>query len=84
MTCYLYRCFNATGELLYVGVAQNALTYALGRALLPTDTPYLNIITTEPKTGSLGMRDVLMNVVASDTFRMRRGDNTTSPTGVMQ
>ncbi len=26
MTCYLYRCFNATGELLYVGVAQNALT----------------------------------------------------------
>jgi hypothetical protein len=65
-------------------VAQNALTYALGRALLPTDTPYLNIITTEPKTGSLGMRDVLMNVVASDTFRMRRGDNTTSPTGVMQ
>ncbi len=65
-------------------VAQNALTYALGRALLPTDTPYLNIITAAPKTGGLGMRDVLMNVVASDTFRMRRGDDTTSPTGVMQ
>jgi hypothetical protein len=55
-------------------VAQNALSYSIGRALLPTDAPYLTAITTAPKTGSLGMQDVLMNVVASDTFRMRRGD----------
>jgi hypothetical protein len=55
-------------------VAQNAMTYSLGRLLLPTDKPYLTDITTAPKAGSLGVRDVLMNVVASDTFRMRRGD----------
>jgi uncharacterized protein DUF1592/uncharacterized protein DUF1588/uncharacterized protein DUF1587/uncharacterized protein DUF1595/uncharacterized protein DUF1585 len=55
-------------------VAQNALSYSIGRTLLPTDAPYLTQIATAPKTGSLGVRDVLMNVVASDTFRMRRGD----------
>jgi hypothetical protein len=65
-------------------VAQNALTYSLGRALLTTDAPYLADITTAPQTGSLGVRDVLMNVVASDTFRMRRGDPTTTTTGGMQ
>jgi Protein of unknown function (DUF1592)/Protein of unknown function (DUF1588)/Protein of unknown function (DUF1587)/Protein of unknown function (DUF1595)/Protein of unknown function (DUF1585) len=57
-------------------VAQNVMTYALGRQLLATDKPYLTDITTAPQTGSLGVRDVLMNVVASDTFRMRRGDPT--------
>jgi len=57
-------------------MAQNALSYAIGRTLqLPgTDTPYLAQIATAPKTGSLGVQDVLMNVVASDTFRMRRGE----------
>jgi hypothetical protein len=60
-------------------VAQNALTYSLGRALFvtgatTTDVPYLSEITTAPQSGSLGVRDVLMNVVASDTFRMRRGE----------
>jgi len=55
-------------------VAQNALSYSIGRTLLPTDAPYLTQIATAPKTGSLGVRDVLMNVVASDTFRMRRGE----------
>jgi hypothetical protein len=62
-------------------VAQNALTYAIGRALQPTDTPYLTQITTPTQAGAvLGMRDVLMNVVANDTFRMRRGDTTTPTT----
>jgi hypothetical protein len=64
-------------------VAQNALSYSIGRALLPTDTPYIADITAAPTTGTLGVRDVLMNVVASDTFRMRRGDTTPSM-GVMQ
>jgi hypothetical protein len=61
-------------------VAQNALTYSLGRALLPTDAPYLTDITTPSSGSSLGVRDVLMNVVASDTFRMRRGDPTPTTT----
>ena len=62
-------------------MAQNMMTYSLGRQLLPSDKPYLTDITTASQAGSLGVRDVLMNVVASDTFRMRRGDSTIS-TGV--
>ena len=57
-------------------IAQNTMTYALGRDLLATDGPYLGDITTAPSNGSLGVRDVLLNVIASDTFRMRRGDPT--------
>lgn len=59
-------------------VAQNVMTYSLGRDVLPTDAPYLTDITggTAAAAG-VGLRDVLMNVVASDTFRMRRGDPTT-------
>jgi len=57
-------------------VAQNVMTYSLGRQLLPTDKPYLTDITKASQAGGLGVRDVLMNVVASDTFRMRRGDPT--------
>ncbi len=64
-------------------VAQNALSYSIGRALVPTDSPYLADITAVPQSGTLGVRDVLMNLVASDTFRMRRGDTTPSM-GVMQ
>lgn len=54
-------------------VAQNALSYATGRAIVPSDGPYLNAIATG-SNGTLGVRDVLMNVVASDAFRMRRGE----------
>jgi hypothetical protein len=62
-------------------VAQNVMTFALGRQLVASDNPYLADITSAPPTGALGVRDVLMNVVASDTFRMRRGDPTIA-TGV--
>jgi Protein of unknown function (DUF1592)/Protein of unknown function (DUF1588)/Protein of unknown function (DUF1595)/Protein of unknown function (DUF1585) len=54
-------------------MAQNALSYAIGRTLLASDAPYVADIATG-SNGSLGMRDVLMNVVASDTFRMRHGE----------
>jgi len=66
-------------------VAQNVMSYALGRTLsltgAATDQPYLADIIAPPQTGSAGVRDVLMNVVASETFRMRRGDPTTSTGG---
>lgn len=66
-------------------VAQNVMSYALGRTLVltgpATDQPYLADIVAPPQTGSAGVRDVLLNVVASDTFRMRRGDPTTSTGG---
>jgi hypothetical protein len=61
-------------------VAQNVMTYSLGRALSASDKPYLANVTTAPQAASVGMRDILMNVVASDTFRMRRGDPSTSTT----
>jgi|SRR5450432_200884 len=66
-------------------VAQNALGYALGRTLTTSDAPYLADITTAPQGATIGVRDVLMNVVASDVFRMRRGDPTmaTTTTGGM-
>jgi hypothetical protein len=54
-------------------VAQNALSYSIGRTLLSSDSPYVTDIA-GGSSGSLGVRDVLMNVVASDTFRMRRGE----------
>src|ERR1700690_1085380 len=54
-------------------VAQNALSYSIGRTLLASDSPYLADIA-KGSSGTLGVRDVLMNVVASDTFRMRRGE----------
>jgi hypothetical protein len=58
-------------------VAQNVMSYSLGRAIEPSDTPYLAQITTAPPSGAIGVRDLVLDVVANDTFRMRRGDNTT-------
>jgi hypothetical protein len=64
-------------------VAQNIMEYSLGRALVGTDKPYLADITASQQPGGLGVRDVLLKVVASDTFRMRRGDPMTTTTGGM-
>jgi Protein of unknown function (DUF1592)/Protein of unknown function (DUF1588)/Protein of unknown function (DUF1587)/Protein of unknown function (DUF1595)/Protein of unknown function (DUF1585) len=55
-------------------MAQNALSYSIGRAIVLGDTPYLTDIATASKGGTVGVRDMLMNVVASDTFRMRHGE----------
>jgi hypothetical protein len=54
-------------------IAQNALSYSIGRTLAPSDAPYLAAIA-KGSNGTLGVRDVITNVVASDTFRMRRGE----------
>ncbi|MES1173284.1 MAG: DUF1592 domain-containing protein [Myxococcales bacterium] len=54
-------------------VAQNALSYSIGRTILPSDAPYVALIA-KGASGTLGVRDILMNVAASDTFRMRRGE----------
>lgn len=64
-------------------VGQNVMTYALGRSLLPSDSAYLAEITTPPHSGQIGVRDVVLNVVANDTFRMRRGDNSTLDGGTL-
>jgi hypothetical protein len=52
-------------------VAENALGYAIGRTISASDAPYLAAIA---KDSSVGVRDIVMNVAASDTFRMRRGE----------
>jgi hypothetical protein len=54
-------------------VAQNALSYSIGRTIAPSDAPYITTIVTG-SSGAVGVRDVLMNVVASDPFRMRHGE----------
>jgi hypothetical protein len=64
-------------------VGQNVMTYGLGRALQTNDTPYLAQITTPTGSGALGVRDIVLSVVANDTFRMRRGDNTTLDGGTL-
>jgi Protein of unknown function (DUF1588)/Protein of unknown function (DUF1592)/Protein of unknown function (DUF1585) len=54
-------------------IAEKALSYSIGRTILPSDAPYLAAIA-KGSSGTLGVRDVLMNVALSDTFRMRRGE----------
>jgi Protein of unknown function (DUF1592)/Protein of unknown function (DUF1588)/Protein of unknown function (DUF1585) len=64
-------------------IAQNVLSYSLGRSVRPADQAYLQDIA-KPSSGSaLGVRDILLNVVASDTFRMRHGDPTPAPGGML-
>lgn len=64
-------------------IAQNVLSYALGRSVRPADQPYLQDIS-KPSSGSaLGVRDILLNVIASDPFRMRHGDPTPAPGGML-
>jgi hypothetical protein len=54
-------------------VAGAVLTYALGRSMRAADAPYLSALS-QASTGSVGLRDVLTRIVASDPFRQRRGE----------
>jgi hypothetical protein len=57
-------------------VASAILTYALGRNLVDSDTPYTQQIAgsaASPASG-VGLRDLVARVVASDPFRQRRGE----------
>ena len=51
-------------------------TYALGRAMRPVDAPYLHRSQRQVNAaaGSVGLRDILTRIVASDPFRQRRGE----------
>lgn len=53
-------------------LAEHMLSYSLGRSPTAHDEPYLETIAAAGS--SAGVRDLLMNIVASDTFRMRRGE----------
>ncbi|MCA9655514.1 MAG: DUF1592 domain-containing protein [Myxococcales bacterium] len=54
--------------------ATKTLTYALGREPGISDIPYLEEITTELATSDMTLEQLLIAVVKSDTFRMRRGE----------
>ena len=55
-------------------VSKKMLAYALGRALVDSDDPYVADIAAPSSTGAPGVRDILTRVVASDTFNMRHGE----------
>jgi Protein of unknown function (DUF1585) len=57
------------------------LTYALGRAMRPVDAPYLTALSQVNAAGSVGLRDILTRIVASDPFRQRRGEAPATATG---
>jgi hypothetical protein len=57
------------------------LTYALGRAMRPVDAPYLTALSQANAAGSVGLRDILTRIVASDPFRQRRGEAPATATG---
>jgi hypothetical protein len=54
-------------------VAEHLLAYALGRAIAASDAPYVADIVGNARN-ALGVRQVLMNLIASDVFRTRRGE----------
>jgi uncharacterized protein DUF1592/uncharacterized protein DUF1588/uncharacterized protein DUF1585 len=49
------------------------LTYALGRSMRGSDTPYLSALSQANATG-IGLREILARIVTSDPFRQRRGE----------
>ena len=56
------------------------MTYALSRALGPSDQPYLNQIEGTWATQGWGLKPLLKDIVLNDTFRFRRGEAATSAT----
>ena len=54
--------------------ASKTLTYALGREPGISDIPYIDQIVTELQASDMTLEELLVAVVKSDTFRMRRGE----------
>ena len=54
--------------------ARKTMTYALGRAPGVSDIPYLDDIVEEFEAADTTLEGLLVAVVTSDTFRMRRGE----------
>ncbi|HEY0714473.1 MAG TPA: DUF1592 domain-containing protein [Polyangia bacterium] len=64
----------ARDERLLSCLASGLLTYALGRSLLPSDNTYVEELAKGPRGASVGLRDMLIGIVSSEPFRMRRGE----------
>jgi hypothetical protein len=55
-------------------VTRKTIIYSLGRALGLSDTPYLDDIVDKFTANERRFSDLVVSLVTSDTFRMRRGD----------
>ncbi|MBK8266172.1 MAG: DUF1592 domain-containing protein [Nannocystis sp.] len=55
-------------------MVQKTFIYALGRNLSPVDPPYLDEIITQFEKGDRHFTALVLALVTSDAFRMRRGD----------
>jgi len=53
---------------------RHTMTYALGRGILPTDLAYIDDITAQASASEFALEDLVIAIVTSDMFRMRRGE----------
>lgn len=56
-------------------ITQHLFTYALGRGPTSTDEIYLDEITGNTKSAGNRMKDLIVQIVTSEPFRLRRGSN---------
>jgi hypothetical protein len=50
------------------------MTYALGREMKMTDTPYMDELVLDFQADGMTLQGLLTAIVTSDPFRMRRGE----------
>jgi len=55
-------------------MSEKLLTYALGRGVETADDPYLEDITNQFVEGGLTFSQLVLSIVTSEPFRMRRGE----------
>jgi hypothetical protein len=53
---------------------RHTLTYALGRGVIASDLPYIEDITAQASASEFALEDLVIAIVTSDMFRMRRGE----------
>ena len=71
----LRKLFLARKDKFYGCVTEKLLTYALGRGLEPGDTPMVDRIADELAAGNGRFSTLLMAVINSPAFQLRRGDD---------
>jgi hypothetical protein len=62
------------GQQLTDCASHKMMTYALSRALVDSDNPYLNQVRTTWAGQSYGLKDLMKDIVTNDTFKFRRGE----------
>jgi hypothetical protein len=62
------------GQQLTDCASHKMMTYALSRALVDSDNPYLNQVRTSWAGQGYGLKDLMKDIVTNDTFKFRRGE----------